>query len=528
MALFRSVRTIRPDEMAKVIEWLAGHVSHGEEFRKRVSGLAHIQPQQEQEKLYLSLYLEIEHVICQQDSKLCPSPKALRAAIAKNFKLEKFAPTFFTAPFLSYARQVFFLYGFVFERLVAQGKLTPEAVKSILVSANVNAALQQMPLADGIIAWGLLEQAYLKLPAQERERQLISDFKYLVNRLFHGLGQRVGVERARLAADEIFKTAATTFSFLDALPALLPLLPEGVLEHERVMFYSKEKLTEELRKRMRELEAINVSLEEEARKLRSAIAQLETAQERMGSMQQAQGEFIRVVSHQFRTPLSVIRWQSEVVAELLENMGKGRMPEKVMEQLYFINQKAIFLADVLNGVFDLLALESGEFKINRRPVALWEIIDDVKKSRQREASARKIQVVFSKEEAPTDDAYVDQEMVKKVIEVLVANAIQYSQNEKTVTIRLTREQNEAGHNLFRVAVSDQGIGIAKEDQRRIFQKFFRADSAKRTSPDGAGIALYIAKRFLDLHGGEIGFESEGAGKGTTFWFTVPQGTVTNT
>jgi len=527
MTLFGSTRIIHTDEMAKVIEWLVGHISDGEELRSRISGLASIRPRSEQEKLYLNLYLEVEHLVCQQDSKLCPSPRALRSTIAQKFGLAKFAPTFFTAPFLPQERQVFFLFRIVLEQFIKYLKLTPQTLQGILNSPNASNALRSLQFSDGNIEWHMLEEQYGKLSPDMQGKQLVSDFGYLIHRLFREMQQRVGEERARLSADEIFKNIASLFSFLDSLPALLPLLPAGVLEHERILFYSKGKLTEELQKRMRELEATNVSLQEEARKLRSAVSQLQAAQERMQAMQAAQGEFIRVVSHQFRTPLSVIRWQSEVLAESLEKLGMEKISTKAIEEIHSINQKAIFLADVLNGVFDLLALESGEFKINRRPVALWEIIDDVTKSRQREATTRNIRFEFSKEASPIDEAYIDQEMIKKVVDILVANALQYSNENGKVSVLLSKEQREQEGALFRVRLSDNGIGIPLEDQRSIFQKFYRSDSAKRKSPDGAGIALYITKRFIDLHGGEIGFTSEGTGKGTTFWFTVPQGNVEN-
>lgn len=521
---FGSSRPIRSDEMAKVISWLLGEFRGGETFRKRLSEIASIEPESERERMYFGLYLDTEAALCQQAPKICPSPRALRFRLAEKFGLEKFTPSLFTAPFLSPERQVLFLLRHILERFVAALKISPETLERIASASAASPEFRTLfSEKQGTFAWQTLERNYLKLAREKFQNAVTADFRYIFARLFHEAQTRFGVDRARLLADEVFRSVAKTFPFLETLSFLLPVLPEGVLTEERALFYSKERLVDELQRRMRELEAINVSLQEEARKLRSAVVALEQAQQRMGFMQQAQQEFIRVVSHQFRTPLSVIRWESEVVAEVLSKLGSEAVPQKIIDQVASINRKAIFLADVLNRVFDLLALESKEFKLNRRPTSLWEILDEVRAAREKEAALQGISLEFSKENVPVDEVLVDPEVMKKVVDVFVANAIQYSAKGTTATLTLVKEKNQEGQEVFRIAVADQGVGISPEDQKNMFRKFFRGENAKRKSPDGAGIALHVAKRFVELHGGEVGVFSEGLGKGATFWCTIPAG-----
>ena len=132
-----------------------------------------------------------------------------------------------------------------------------------------------------------------------------------------------------------------------------------------------------------------------------------------------------------------------------------------------------------------------------------------------------ITLVFDKEDIPTDEVLLDPEMIRKVVDVFVANALQYSDKGATATLLLQKGQDQDGNSRFHVSVKDEGLGIAPEDYKDVFRKFFRAENAKRKSPDGAGIALHVAKRFVELHGGEVGFSSEGLGNGSTFWFTIP-------
>ena len=110
----------------------------------------------------------------------------------------------------------------------------------------------------------------------------------------------------------------------------------------------------------------------------------------------------------------------------------------------------------------------------------------------------------------------DGHKLKRVLQILISNAIQYS--PKYGKIKVTLEQKN-GQVLFEV--KDSGIGIRKEDLPNIFTKFFRTDEARHLAPDGLGLGLFIAKSYIEGMAGKIGVKSEGLGRGSTFWFILP-------
>lgn len=110
---------------------------------------------------------------------------------------------------------------------------------------------------------------------------------------------------------------------------------------------------------------------------------------------------------------------------------------------------------------------------------------------------------------------VDIEKIALAFQNLVDNALKYTQSGGTITISLKKEEHE-----IKISVKDTGVGIPKDQQVRVFNKFFRGANVMRMETEGSGLGLFIAKNIIEAHGGKIWFKSDES-KGTTFWFTLP-------
>jgi len=253
----------------------------------------------------------------------------------------------------------------------------------------------------------------------------------------------------------------------------------------------------------------NVKLKDEVDK---ATKQLQEQNETLKKLDQAKTEFIGIASHQLRTPLTGIRWFTEL---LLKNNEKNLSAKQLdfLDQVSASNQRMIRL---VNDLLDVSHIETGrKFDIIKSEFRLAEVIDEVLKENIFLISTKGLKI---QNNLPQDlSIFADREKIKQVWQNLISNATKYSGDKTTITITLNPDKNK-GLNIF--GVQDQGIGIPKDQQAQIFNKFFRASNASLKHSDGTGLGLYIAREIIRAHGGEMWFEST-EGQGTDFLFSLP-------
>lgn len=223
-------------------------------------------------------------------------------------------------------------------------------------------------------------------------------------------------------------------------------------------------------------------------------------------------EFVSITAHQLRTPLSSIKW---VLKMLLEgDLGPVTKEQtEVLEQAYTSNERMISL---INDLLNVARLEEGRFLYKFSRVSLVDLIKKSIDSLNMEAKKREIQLIFEKPKKTLPKIIADAEKLQLVIQNLLDNAIRYTHPKGKVTVTLRQPKK----NYLEVAVKDTGVGIPKNQQSRIFDKFFRADNVIKMQTEGSGLGLFISKNIVEKHGGKIWFESE-ENKGTTFYFTLP-------
>ncbi|RMG81010.1 MAG: GAF domain-containing protein [Chloroflexi bacterium] len=223
-----------------------------------------------------------------------------------------------------------------------------------------------------------------------------------------------------------------------------------------------------------------------------------------------QSDFIAEMVHELRTPLAALKASTTLL--LRPEIGE----EKRREIIETMQNETNRLIQLTTDFLDLARMESGRTKLELAPFDLNKLIVESVEVVRQQAEDKHIRIFV-----PTEINYVvkgDRGKLKQVLLNLLTNAIKYNREGGNITIYT--EQVEIDEKPFvEVAVQDTGYGISKENQRHMFQKFFRVASTEGYS-QGTGLGLAITKHIVEAHGGHIGLESE-EGVGSTFYFTIP-------
>ncbi len=229
----------------------------------------------------------------------------------------------------------------------------------------------------------------------------------------------------------------------------------------------------------------------------------------------AKNEFVSVASHQLRTPLSTIGWY----AEMLFDGDVGKMTKKQLDLLHEIIVGNKRMVNLVNALLNVSRLDLGTFRIDSKPKSVHTVINTIIKMTAPQAEGYDIKVKKSFDKT-IRKLKVDENLLMIVLENLISNAIKYTPKKGSVTIK-TRKIKE-GRKITHIAidVKDTGFGIPAKDQRRIFEKLFRASNILEKEVAGTGLGLYIAKKIMITTGGDLTFVSK-INKGTTFTAMIP-------
>jgi signal transduction histidine kinase len=232
--------------------------------------------------------------------------------------------------------------------------------------------------------------------------------------------------------------------------------------------------------------------------------------EKLAEANRMKSEFISIVSHQLRAPLSNLAW----AIELLMSGRLGKIEEQQIEYFKILKENSDRMKGLVKDLLIVSRIESARFSLKKEEFSLEELTREIIKEFEPFAKASNCEIEFSFEEN-LPKIYGDRYQIRQVIENLLDNAIRYTKGKGKVKIRIKKEKK-----FVCFEIEDNGVGIPKEDQKFIFQKFFRASNVLKYKTQGTGLGLYISKAIIERSGGKIGFKSK-EGVGSTFWFKLP-------
>lgn len=238
---------------------------------------------------------------------------------------------------------------------------------------------------------------------------------------------------------------------------------------------------------------------------------------REGEADRLKNEFVSTVSHELRTPLTSILGYTE----LLQN--REFSPAERAQFINTVYQEASRLSQLVEDLLSISRIEAGQLKLNRWLTSLNSIVAELSTQLNTQLTKHRLLLAVAPSLPPVS---IDRDKIKQVIFNLLTNAIKYS--PKGGEIALTIEESPPASlpsdhppgEWVRIAIYDQGIGIAPEDLPRIWDRFFRVDNTNTRRIGGTGLGLSITKALVELHGGRIWAEST-LGKGSSFFFTLP-------
>lgn len=267
------------------------------------------------------------------------------------------------------------------------------------------------------------------------------------------------------------------------------------------------------------------------RKVEERTRELQALNRELAAASRHKSEFLAQMSHELRTPLNSIIGFSE----MLGAQGSGELNAKQARYVENVRKGGQHLLNLINDVLDLSKVEAGRIELRPKLLALPEVLEDAMDIMRTEAVKKCLALELCLPEG-VGPIVADPLRLKQILHNLLSNAVKSTPEGGRIVVSARRLPSEgAGRqggrrgdsrhgpsgDVVEVAVADTGIGIAPEDQARLFEDYVQLASSHGQGHEGTGLGLAVAKRLIELHGGRIWVESEGKGCGSTFTFALP-------
>lgn len=296
------------------------------------------------------------------------------------------------------------------------------------------------------------------------------------------------------------------------------LAPEAAVGIQNALGYKQIKefnstLQTEVNKATEEMKNINEDIYKKNMALHKVTEELAEANEKLKQLDKLKDEFVSLASHELRTPMTAIKSYLWLFMQN-KNVHLEDKDKQYIERAYASTDRLIAL---VNDMLNVSRIEAGRLDVTLVSLNPVNLARDVVEELKPAAEKLHVTLALSTESDHLPNVMADQNKLKEVLINLIGNALKFTSENGTITIKLFQDRD-----MIVTQVIDNGKGIKKEDQQKLFQKFTMLNNNHllRNGAQGTGLGLYITKSIIGLHGGTIWVESEGENKGTTFSFTL--------
>jgi two-component system sensor histidine kinase VicK len=219
-------------------------------------------------------------------------------------------------------------------------------------------------------------------------------------------------------------------------------------------------------------------------------------------------DFVAMVSHELKTPLTSAKAFVQMLAQKAVKSGDNFTEASLQK----VDRQIDKMQTLIKGFLDIARMEAGKINLDRQHFIMADLVKECVEENR--LFSQKHQIIISPFEPV--QVYADRDKIEQVINNFLSNAVKYSPNGKLITV----SSFVTDDGLLQVNVTDEGIGINPQDKARLFDRFYRVESKHTKTISGFGIGLYLCAEIIQLHGGQVGIESE-IGQGSTFYFKLP-------
>jgi signal transduction histidine kinase len=232
--------------------------------------------------------------------------------------------------------------------------------------------------------------------------------------------------------------------------------------------------------------------------------------EKQSEVQRERDDFLAMLVHELRSPLSVMKGASDLMLKDAHNLSK----EQIETLLNQIRNSSTGMLNIVNDLLDVSKLESGKFEIEKVQGNLNQILREESSYYESVANAKQISIVCELDEGVQDFKF-DPDRIRQVMKNLLSNAVKYTPENGIVTVKTFLKDD-----MVRICICDTGEGITDDMKHKLFHKFVQLNNHNHIKEKGTGLGLVIAKGIVEAHGGSIWVE-DNKPKGSKFVFTIP-------